>query len=328
MDFTTKMKFGLSVLRYKVTGKRVPVAVAWLITGRCDQDCRYCKWKQERHTKELDTAAVKDMIDQMQQAGALLISFTGGEPLIRDDIGEIIRHVKRRGLVCKVNTNGRLIGKRLDDLREVDILQIDVDGPSDVQDRLRGDGSSESAAQAIRMAQEAGIRVQLVTCLTKDNVSRLDEVLDYALELGEGLCLQMLSAEHLEQDAIDGSFPARDDAIKALEYLIKLKKDRHPKAKAIASTISEIEYYLDVARNDLRGCNCALVTATMLPDGRLIFCGNGKNYETYDAIKLGFAEAFFRLRIPDCDGCVCVGKHRLSRVYQFDMAIIKEMLKL
>jgi len=66
----------------------------------------------------------------------------------------------------------------------------------------------------------------------------------------------------------------------------------------------------------------------MMPDGKLIFCGNGKNYDSYDAVSLGFREAFSKLTIPDCDGCVCVGKLRLSKVYQLDTAIIREMLGL
>jgi hypothetical protein len=66
----------------------------------------------------------------------------------------------------------------------------------------------------------------------------------------------------------------------------------------------------------------------MLPDGRLVFCGNAKNYQSYDAVELGFEEAFSRLTIPECDGCVCVGKLRLSKVYQFDLSVIKEMLGL
>ena len=63
----------------------------------------------------------------------------------------------------------------------------------------------------------------------------------------------------------------------------------------------------------------------MMPDGRLIFCGNAKSYDSFDAVRPGFADAFGRLTIPDCDGCVCVGKLRLSRVYRWDWGLIKEM---
>jgi MoaA/NifB/PqqE/SkfB family radical SAM enzyme len=268
------------------------------------------------------------MIDQMQQAGVLMISFTGGEPLVRDDIGEIIRYVKSRGLVCKLNTNGRLVESRLDDLRALDLLQISMDGPPQVHDRLRGAGTSDWATRSVRIARKAGITVQLITCLTKDNVLRLEEVLDYGLDLGVGLCFQVLSAQYLNADDESTSVPEPQELAGALEYLIAVKKSRHLRVRAIGSRLSELRYYLDMVKNNHRGCDCALVTATMLPDGRVIFCGNAKSYEAYDAVELGFAEAFSRLTIPDCDGCVCVGKLRLSKVYQLDLAVVKEMLGL
>jgi MoaA/NifB/PqqE/SkfB family radical SAM enzyme len=328
MDLKNKAQLGFSVLRYKLTGKRIPVAVAWLITGRCNLQCCYCKWKDQRRSEELDTAAAKDMIDQMKRAGVRLISFTGGEPLVRSDIGQIIHHVKDSGLVCKLNTNGMLVESRLDDLRRLDLLQISVDGPPDIQDRLRGEGTSEKAARAIELARNAGIRVQLIACLTRDNVLRLDEVLDYGLELGVGFCFQLLTPKELDDKAADESMPDKDRLIESLEYLVRLRKERNPRAAAIASKDAELDYYIDLLKNGSPGCQCTLVTATMMPDGRLIFCGNAKNIESYDAVELGFAEAFSRLTIPDCDGCVCVGKLRLSKVYQFDPSILKEMLGL
>lgn len=328
MDLKNKTRIGLSVLRYRLTGKRTPIAVAWLITGRCNLNCDYCKWKHERRTEELDTAAVKDMIDQMQRAGVRLVSFTGGEPLVRSDIGQIIRHVKGHGLVCKLNTNGILVESRLDDLRPLDLLQISVDGPPGVQDRLRGEGTSDRAARAIELARGAGIRVQLIACLTRDNVARLDEVLDYGLELGIGFCFQLLTPKYLGDDEVESSMPDKQSLIEGLEHLVALRKDRDRRARAIGSKNSELNYYIDILKNGSPGCQCTLVTATMMPDGRLIFCGNARKYESYDAVKLGFAEAFSRLTIPECDGCTCVGKLRLSKVYQLDPSVVKEMLGL
>ena len=328
MDLKNKALLGLSVLRYKLTGRRIPIAVAWLITGRCNLNCHYCKWKEQRRTEELDTATVKNLIDQMREAGVRLISFTGGEPLVRQDMGEIIRHVKSHGLVCKLNTNGMLIESRLDDLRPLDLLQISVDGPPDVQDSLRGADTSRKAARAIELARGANIPVQLIACLTRDNVSRLDEVLDYGRELDVGFCFQLLTAKELDDEATDRSMPDKEDLIAALEYLLKLRKEGDPRAGAIASKNSELTYYIDLLRNGSPGCECTLVTATMLPDGRLIFCGNARDFESYDTVELGFSEAFSRLMIPECDGCVCVGKLRLSKVYQFDLSVIREMLGL
>ncbi len=328
MSLSNTAKMGLSVLRYKLTGKRIPIAVAWLITGRCNLSCHYCKWKDQRQSDELDTTAVKDMIDQMVACGVRLISFTGGEPLVRDDIGEIIRHVKGHGAVCKLNSNGMLVPRQIEDLRPLDLLQISIDGPPDVQDGLRGRGTSQRAADAISAAHDVGLKVQLIACLTRENVSRIDEVLDYGLELGVGFCFQLLTPKYLGQEEVESCIPPREDLLGALEYLGRLKRSKEARGKAIASKQSELDYYCDLIKNGSPGCQCTLVTATMMPDGKLIFCGNGKDYESFDAVSLGFREAFSKLTIPDCDGCVCVGKLRLSKVYQLDTAIIREMLGL
>ncbi len=328
MNLKNKALLGLSVIRYKLSGRRTPIAVAWLITGRCNLHCCYCKWTDQRRVEELDTEAVKDMIDQMKRAGVRLISFTGGEPLMRSDMGEIIRYVKDRGLVCKLNTNATLVESHLEDLRRLDLLQVSVDGPPAVQDHLRGEGMAKKAAHGISLARKAGIRVQLIACLTRDNVQRMDEVLDYGLELGVGFCFQLLSAKNLDEDAVDDSMPDKLRLIESLEYLVQLQQQRDPRAKAIASKRSELEYYIDLLQHGSPGCACPLVTATMLPDGRLIFCGNAKNMESHDAVQLGFSEAFSQLTVPECDGCVCVGKLRLSKVYQFDLSLLREMLGL
>ena len=328
MDLKNKLRLGRSVLRYRLTGKPTPVAVAWLITGRCNLDCRYCHWRGERETDEMDTAAVRDMIGEMAKAGVLLISFTGGEPLVREDIGEIIGYVKALGLTCKLNSNGILVEKRIRDLAPLDLLQISVDGPPDVQDNLRGQGSSQAAAQAIASAREAGIKVQLIACLTRENVERLDEVLDYGLRLGVGFCFQILNGKNLPGEATAEALPDREKLTEALHHLLRLKREGDPRARAIASKASELRHYLDLFEGKRSGCECTLATVTMLPDGRLIFCGHAKEQESFDARSLGFAEAFSRLKIPDCDGCVCVGKLRLSQVYKFDPALIREMLGL
>lgn len=316
------------MIRYKISGKSVPIAVAWRITGRCNQRCTYCNVKYLRESKELDTKAAKDMIDQMRRAGTLLISFTGGEPLIRKDIGEIIQYVKMCGIICKLNTNGFLVKSWLNDLRRLDLLQISVDGPPDIQDRLRGKGSSEMAGRAIMAARQAGIKIQVITCLTRDNISYIDDVLNYGLSLNTGLCFQPLSTNFLNNEEIDSSVPEKDDLIQVIQYLIELKQNRAAKSKAIGSTITELKYYLDHAQNNRRGCNCALMTAMMFPDGHMVFCGEAKNYKSYDAVTLGFARAFSCLTIPDCDGCVCVGKLRFSKLYQLNISVMREMFKL
>lgn len=317
MNLRSKLAMARSVLRYQLDHKPRPVAVAWLVTGRCTADCNYCRWKELRSSPELDTDAALDMIEQMRAARVRLVSFTGGEPLLRDDIGSLIAGVKRGGMACKLNSNGALVTRRLDALRKLDLLQISLDGPPDLQDRLRGAGSADRAAQAVRAAREAGIPVQLITCITRDNVSRLDEVLRHAAGLGVRMHIQPLAGGPWSSDT-ESSAPEKHDLTSALQRLSSLLDSGDPLARSLGTSRAELRYYLEVSRGELRGCHCALVTATMLPDGGLIFCGSGLDRVVHDGRALGFAAAFDRLTIPDCEGCSCVGKLRISRAFQLD----------
>jgi MoaA/NifB/PqqE/SkfB family radical SAM enzyme len=257
-----------------------------------------------------------------------MISFTGGEPLLRDDIGELIRRVKARGLVCKLNTDGLLVERRLDELRPLDLLQVSLDGPPALHDRLRGAGTAERVTRAVRRARDVGIPLQLVACLTRHTVVEIDEVLRYALELGVPLHFQPVAPADLSPEDREASVPSRADLGAAFAHLLDLKRRRHRLARAIGNPRSELRYHLEVCREGRRGCDAALVTATMLPDGELIFCGGARDYESFNAVGLGFHHAFARLTVPDCDGCTCVGKLRLTKAFRLDPEVAWEVLGL
>jgi MoaA/NifB/PqqE/SkfB family radical SAM enzyme len=328
MDLLGKVKLARAVLRYQVGWESTPVAVAWLVTGRCTASCTYCRWKRLRESPELDRAQALRMIDDMARSGVFMISFTGGEPLLREDIGDLIRHVKARGLVCKLNTNGLLVEHRLEELKPLDLLQVSLDGPPALHDPLRGAGNAERVTRAVKRARDAGIPVQLVACLSKATVGAVDDVLRYALELRVPLHFQPVAPADLSAADREATVPSREALGDAFAHLLDLRQRRDRLARAIGNPRSELRYHLEVCREGRRGCDAALVTATMLPDGELIFCGNARDYQSYDAVKLGFHNAFARLTIPDCDGCTCVGKLRLTKVFRLDPGVVWEVLGL
>ena len=328
LNAVQKARLALAVLSTLRGSRPRPIAVAWLVTGRCAGRCEYCRWRSLRDMPELDSSAAHRMIDQMADAGVCMVSFTGGEPLLRDDIGELVDHVAARGMVCKLNTNGQLLTRSVDKLRRLDLLQVSLDGPPAVHDRLRGAGTSSQAASAIALARRSGIPVQAVACLTRDVVRHLDEVLEQARELRVKLLVQPLAPpSSLEKDDFDAA-PAPAELRAALERLHRLRRGRGPMRRAIGTTAGELDHYIEVARGVHTGCHCALVTATMLPDGGLIFCGNARDQDPIDAVRLGFARAFARLTIPECDGCTCVGKLRISRVARLDPSVLLEVIRL
>ncbi len=329
MDLKSKIRLGRSCARYWLTRQPEPVAIAWLITGRCNQCCTYCMWKHLRQGPELNTDQVKDMVDQMKAAGVVLISLTGGEPLLRDDIGEIIRHIKNRGLVCKLNSNSKLLEQKLDQLRPLDLLQISIDGPPTVHEVLRGEGTAAHIPAAIEMVRREGIPLQVNTSLNKTTIRHLDEILQWGLDQRISMYFQLLSSNFVSQDDLNQFSPSTEDLTGALRRLMAIKADRNdPYRSAIGSSIGAMRYLLDRVENPREYCDSAPVSATMYPDGRLIFCANALEHQAHDAVEIGFAEAFSRLKVPRCQGCECIGRLRISRVFKMDPSVLLEVMGL
>lgn len=90
--------------------KRHPQSALFELTYRCNLDCVHCYCKgSEDLERELATGEVKDILDQLHKEGCLGITFTGGEPLIREDFLDIYLYTKRKGFIIDIFTNGILL---------------------------------------------------------------------------------------------------------------------------------------------------------------------------------------------------------------------------
>ncbi len=142
----------------------------------CPFSCRMCELPARaaglrgRGLTELDTAGMLEVLRGFARLGTPGIGFTGGEPLLRGDLPELLRACRRLGMITHLNTNGWLLDRPW--AREivaagVDSLNVSLDGASpEVHDRVRGqNGAFERAVEAVRLVQEertrAGSRLRL-----------------------------------------------------------------------------------------------------------------------------------------------------------------------
>ena len=94
-----------------------PLLASLAVTYRCNQRCSYCELPERGIAdKELQTEGFKKIIDQLIKLEASSISFTGGEPLIRKDVPELIRYIKKSGTSTNLTTNGMLITPELSEV--------------------------------------------------------------------------------------------------------------------------------------------------------------------------------------------------------------------
>lgn len=164
--------------------ERRPIVV-WNITRACNLKCVHCYNDSGagKPSDELSTAQAQGVIDDLARFGVPSILFSGGEPLMRPDLFELIEYAVGRGLRAVISTNGTLISpdvagqiKRLG----VSYVGVSLDGIGPVNDEFRGvSGAFERAVAGIRNCKEAGARVGLRLTLTKRNVQDLERLFDF-----------------------------------------------------------------------------------------------------------------------------------------------------
>src|SRR5437763_953776 len=118
----------LQLAARRLVRRKSPFQMTLSLANRCNFRCVYCEIPlQERD--EMTTAEWCAAIDELRDGGMGRASIIGGEPLLRKDVGEIVRHLKRRGVHASMNTNGWLVPERIEEIAELDLVCVTLDGP-------------------------------------------------------------------------------------------------------------------------------------------------------------------------------------------------------
>ncbi|MDL2307404.1 heme b synthase [Desulfovibrio sp. OttesenSCG-928-C06] len=165
--------------------------IAWEVTRSCNLACKHCR--AEAHTEpypgELDNAQAKALIDTFKETGDPIIIFTGGEPLMRKDVFDLVRYANGKGLRCVMAPNGTLITpETAREMKESGIQRcsISIDAATAAEhDAFRGvQGSFEASMRGIQYLKDAGIGFQLNSTVTKDNLHSFKDIFKLAESLG------------------------------------------------------------------------------------------------------------------------------------------------
>lgn len=167
----------LGVLKRSLTPNR-PYHAQWLLTRRCNYRCRGCNvWTEPRQTEEVSTEEVKKGLDVLRKLGVIEIVLSGGNPLLRSDIKEIIDYASRF-FVITIYDNGSMATEKIDALRNADFVAISLDTLDEEKfDYIRGvRGAWKTAMQAIETLHEEGISVGVSPTISQLN---LYEIIDF-----------------------------------------------------------------------------------------------------------------------------------------------------
>jgi PqqA peptide cyclase len=168
-----------------------PYSLLCELTYRCPLQCPYCSNPVDfaRHTDELGTDEWKRVLTEAAALGVVQAHFSGGEPLLRADAPEIIRHARELDLYTNLSTGGTLLTEELAaKLREagLDSLQVSIQDADGVEsDRMAGGAPSfEKKLRAARLARAAGFSLTLNVVLHRGNIGRIERIIAMAEELG------------------------------------------------------------------------------------------------------------------------------------------------
>lgn len=153
-----------------------PRHAQWMLTRKCNFRCRGCSVWQQQDPRELSTEQVKKGLNILRELGVVDLVLSGGNPLLRDDIGEIIRHASE-SFITTVYDNGSMAVEKIEALRHADFVAISIDSLNpEKNDYIRGvKGAWSTAMQAVEELHKNGISVGVAPTISQFN---LYEILD------------------------------------------------------------------------------------------------------------------------------------------------------
>ncbi len=270
-----------------VREKFVPLVISWNVTANCNLKCVHCYINAgEKETiNELSTDAAKMLIHQIAEVSKPLLILSGGEPLLRKDIFELVRYGTDRGLKMAMGSNGVLLDDAVArNLKNAGIttvsISLDSSGPM-LHDEFRGvEGSWQRAIEAIKALRRNNVITQVNTTVTKQNYNEINDIMALAEKLGvenfhlfflvptgRGTRIEDITPDMYET-MIESTFS------KTLQHNLNVKPSCAPQFMRIAQ-----ETGIDMKRW-VRGCMAGLYYCRIYPTGEVTPC-------PYLPIKLG-----------------------------------------
>lgn len=202
-----------------------PYHVQWMATRRCNYKCAGCNVWRGQDAKELSTEEIKRGLDVLRDLGVLEIVISGGNPLLRPDIGEIIEYASRF-FITTVYDNGSMAAEKIDVLRNADFVAISLDSLDPAKnDFIKGvDGAWKKAMEAVEKLHNEGINVSVSPTISQFNLYEILDLTKYFLEKGIPLWYCLYSFDLSDQaGSLFGIGKANDEfLIKDSEAMVEL----------------------------------------------------------------------------------------------------------
>jgi radical SAM protein with 4Fe4S-binding SPASM domain len=255
-----------------------PLRMDLALTFRCQNDCVHCYAGGPHETPELNTPQWKQVINRLSEIGVFILTFTGGEPTLREDLPELLLYAQNKGMVTGLITNGRkLKDKSYVELLEksgLDFAQITLESHKPlVHDSMTGSkGSWKETLAGIRNAVQSQIYVSTNTTLSKQNAPTFLDTVDFikSLDVNAFGCNSLIYSGRA--NAVEKEFALPLETLK--ELLPKIRDKAHMLGlKFLWYTPTQYCRFDPVQMGlGVKSCTAAMINMCVGPNGDVYPC--------------------------------------------------------
>ncbi|MCW4024674.1 MAG: radical SAM protein [Candidatus Bathyarchaeota archaeon] len=259
-----------------------PHHAQWLITRKCNYRCVGCNVWKEQDKNELSTEEIKKGLDILHKVGIVELVISGGDPLLRDDIGEILDHASKL-FVTTVYDNGSMAAKKMDLLKNVDFVAISIDSlDPEKNDFIKSvPGAWKKATEAVDKLHNAGIKVSVTPTISQMNLYEIVDITNHFTSKGIPVWYCLYSYDKSTDPnqlfrigKANDKFVITDNEamVKLCDQLIEMKKTNHK----ILMTTKLLKIMQSLYQNNKRDWDCHALNNFLVVDhlGRISGCHN------------------------------------------------------
>jgi MoaA/NifB/PqqE/SkfB family radical SAM enzyme len=164
---------------YRFSGEVVDyfINVGLQVTRKCNLSCKYCS--EAGVMRDSSLSDIKKIVDNLISGGLERICITGGEPLLRDDLEDILRYIKERNVTITLSTNGMCLDEnRLKKIKPlIDNIRFSLRGSEKIHNRITGNGLSfKKTLESIRICRKHGLPISMVMTIVDNNYTQMEEI--------------------------------------------------------------------------------------------------------------------------------------------------------
>ncbi len=255
--------------------------ISWNMTKDCNLYCKHCYREAGPNAKEKDelsTSESKKLIEGIKRAGFKILVFSGGEPLLREDLYELTEYAHSLGLIPALGTNGSLITKEVAaklKKSKVHALAISLDSlDEEKHDAFRqAKGSFQRTIKGIKESIKAGLKVQINTTVTKSNLEEITKITDYIGDLGGHSHHPFFLVEVGRGKNIGKEGLSKKEYKEIMDKILEKQKDTHIELKpTCAPQFMTMAKEKNMNMRFSRGCIAGIKYCCVLPNGDVHIC--------------------------------------------------------